>query len=251
MFQEVLLGVHPIEFYLIFHSFRPLENRFGQNPCAVARCLLDACASDSDSPYGTDDSSIASQSPAYYNLYPLDIYHDETRYHPPTKRQASPCICSVVTYNLIQACAACQTHQRLASTLWSTFSTNCPATTANYPLRTPGWTAIPEWAYIDSSDGSMDIMLAFKAVRSNPTGSSQSAAQSTTSLPTDAVTTATPSSVDSGSSMTSNSGSIPSSAAPSFDGAQDLPFAPPPKGGAFPIYAIVMTGECTFLVVTF
>lgn len=59
--------------------FDPLYNLKGQNPCQVARILMDSCDS---GPHH------------YYPLYPLAVDQDEDHYSPPTGAQQNPCVCS-------------------------------------------------------------------------------------------------------------------------------------------------------------
>lgn len=79
-----------------------LDNAAGQNPCQLARSLIDRC-----------DSSAWE----YYPLGPLDLKSGRTHYPIPGAEQVSPCLCSMSVYNLVQACAACQQDAAYNSTL--------------------------------------------------------------------------------------------------------------------------------------
>lgn len=79
-----------------------LDNAAGQNPCQLARSLIDRC-----------DSSAWE----YYPLGPLDLKGGRTHYPIPGAEQVSPCLCSMGVYNLVQACAACQQDAAYNSTL--------------------------------------------------------------------------------------------------------------------------------------
>ncbi|GAA6062821.1 hypothetical protein JCM10212_002459, partial [Sporobolomyces blumeae] len=70
-------------------AYDPLNNALGQNPCEVAHILFGVC----DSPDRTNDD---------YNLYRLDPDKGQRRYPPPNQWQATSCICSMASYNLVQ-----------------------------------------------------------------------------------------------------------------------------------------------------
>lgn len=112
------------------NSYSLLYNERHQNPCEVARILLDTCEAD------------------YYPLYPLG---NSTSFPPVAFRQASLAACSMPVYNLIQGCAACQHEGRIETTRWAEYVARCMngATTKDgFPLEIPSTTVIPEWAFV-------------------------------------------------------------------------------------------------------
>ncbi|KAF8576241.1 hypothetical protein K439DRAFT_677871 [Ramaria rubella] len=78
-------------------------NQLGQSPCLVAAALQVACAG------------------ATFNVAPLQPGKE---YSGPSPGQASPCVCSTVTFSMISACGVCQSGS-IAS--WSAYKANCPA----------------------------------------------------------------------------------------------------------------------------
>ncbi|KAG8878901.1 hypothetical protein FRB98_005914 [Tulasnella sp. 332] len=94
-----------------------MNNALGQNPCLVAaNGDWSVWALDSGRPY---------QSPTYY---------------------ANLCQCNTVTYNILQACAACQGG---GIGTWSSWIKNCYTIYYGYPESTPNGTIIPGWANVD------------------------------------------------------------------------------------------------------
>ncbi|ORY92441.1 hypothetical protein BCR35DRAFT_297849 [Leucosporidium creatinivorum] len=152
---------------LCLAGFDPLYNDKGQNPCQVARILADACLTER-------------QGPQFYPLYPLAVDQDQDHYVPPNGAQQSPCVCSMATYNLVQACAACQHSDGSSSTLWTYFVGNCTeATHYGFPFDVPWQTAIPIWALQDNSGSATNIQLALHYATGGGKSSASSSSQST------------------------------------------------------------------------
>jgi len=72
-----------------YPQFSSLNNALNQNPCQIAHTLFQVC----DSPSITRDD---------YTLYELDQMKGQHRYPPPNQWQATECICSMASYNLVQ-----------------------------------------------------------------------------------------------------------------------------------------------------
>ncbi|GAA5855889.1 hypothetical protein JCM9279_001158 [Rhodotorula babjevae] len=153
-------------------KYAVFDNRFGQNPCEVARVLLDMC-----SPQG------------YYSLPALDLVNNQTHYPSPNPFQATECQCSMGVYNLLQGCAACQQESPYQSTLWTDWVANCTMSNINggqvFPYACPAEVEIPQWAWQNNANGALSVGQIFRnAYGSPPTSSSSSA---TTSPPATAT----------------------------------------------------------------
>ncbi|GAA5914681.1 hypothetical protein JCM8208_000411 [Rhodotorula glutinis] len=150
-----------------------LDNRFGQNPCEVARVLLDMCAPR-----------------AYYSLPALDLVANQTHYPSPNPWQATECQCSMGVYNLLQGCAACQQEAPYESTLWTDWVANCTMSNINggqvFPYACPADIEIPAWAWQNSANGALSVGQIFRNAYGNPQTSLSSS--STTSPPATATT---------------------------------------------------------------
>lgn len=240
------------------HRYDALENGLGQNPCQVARILIDECARVQQG----QDGAVPEYYPLYGLSYGVGYSQDFDHYARPSREQACPCLCSskslpclsislsslnlttiptrsVPVYNLVQGCAACQHSDPYNATSWSYFVRNCQFTPTEYPERVPDNTVIPEWAFIDSSTGSTDIMLAFKAIQAdgrssykNYTKASETASGvvSVTSTVTETVAGAEPSAAQK---------SALSETTDAEQAGQD-------GASPFPTYALAMTSECVF-----
>ncbi|GAA5946179.1 hypothetical protein JCM3775_006309 [Rhodotorula graminis] len=149
-----------------------LDNRFGQNPCEVARVLLDMCAPQ-----------------AYYSLPALDVVANQTHYPSPNPYQATECQCSMGVYNLLQGCAACQQEAPYQSTLWTDWVANCTMSNINggqvFPYACPGDVEIPPWAWQNNANGALSVGQIFRNAYGNPQTSLSSS--STTSPPATAT----------------------------------------------------------------
>ncbi|GAA5983043.1 hypothetical protein JCM11641_004703 [Rhodosporidiobolus odoratus] len=155
-------------------SFAPLNNKYGQNPCQIARRLSDVCT------YGNDQ---------YFPLQALDLEDGERSYRPPNPRQATSCLCSMGVYNLVQACAACQQESQYTATQWTNWVANCTMSNINggatFPFAIPSDTALPDWACANNAGGSLSVGQVFRHVgsynssRSFPSSSSSSSSSTT------------------------------------------------------------------------
>ncbi|BGP39666.1 hypothetical protein JCM10450v2_003636 [Rhodotorula kratochvilovae] len=154
-----------------------LENRFGQNPCEVARVLIDLC-----------------QPRSYYALPALDLEHEQTHYPSPNPPQASSCQCSMGVYNLVQGCAACQQEGGYESTLWTDWVSNCTMSNINgglvFPYACPAETEIPDWAWENNANGALSVGQVFRNAYGDgkSAASSSSSVSSTTSAPSTSST---------------------------------------------------------------
>ncbi|KDE05163.1 hypothetical protein MVLG_04408 [Microbotryum lychnidis-dioicae p1A1 Lamole] len=166
---------------LCLPAYNVLDNHLSQNPCEVARALLDECNDDKNDP----------NSSRYYPLFALGPLGGTTHtYAQPAKDQVNDCICSMTTYNLIQACAACQFYALPSSTpRWDTFSSNCSITDKGFARPLQDKEQIPSWAWADNSNGALNLQEALlQAViknaqhRSNSSSASASASMPTTAL---------------------------------------------------------------------
>ncbi|KAM0787469.1 hypothetical protein ACM66B_003546 [Microbotryomycetes sp. NB124-2] len=126
----------------------------GQDVCELARSVIFECS--------------PRQPSQFYPLPALNHWDGEHQYPAPLRRQTSYCLCTMPTYNLIQACAACQSHPQHVqpSMSWAEYSANCPprdTTAASFAASAPG-VAVPAWALEDNSKRPTNIFLAFKQV---------------------------------------------------------------------------------------
>ncbi|BGP55128.1 hypothetical protein JCM8202_001949 [Rhodotorula sphaerocarpa] len=133
-----------------------LDNAAGQNPCQLARSLIDRC-----------DSSAWE----YYPLGPLDLKSGRTHYPIPGAEQVSPCLCSMSVYNLVQACAACQQDAAYNSTLWLEWVSNCTYSMVDagrtFPMPYPSDTSVPDWVSINSAGGGLSVGKIYQHITSS------------------------------------------------------------------------------------
>ncbi|GAA5855320.1 hypothetical protein JCM8547_009033 [Rhodosporidiobolus lusitaniae] len=123
-----------------------LDNKYGQNPCEVARILVDVCDGYQE---------------AYYALAPLDLVNGQRQYRSPNPLQATSCLCSMGVYNLVQGCAACQSLAKYDATLWTNWVANCTMSNINngqtFPYSIPSYTSLPDWACANNAGGSLSV----------------------------------------------------------------------------------------------
>ncbi|SCZ93132.1 BZ3500_MvSof-1268-A1-R1_Chr6-2g08481 [Microbotryum saponariae] len=164
---------------LCLPAYNVLDNHLNQNPCEVARALLDEC----------NDNKNEPNSSRYYPLFALGPLGGTTHtYAQPAKDQVNDCICSMTTYNLIQACAACQFYALPSSTpRWATFSSNCSITDKGFARPLQDKDQIPSWAWADNSNGALNVQEALlQAVMKNAQHRSNSSS-ALASFPTPAL----------------------------------------------------------------
>ncbi|KDQ17218.1 hypothetical protein BOTBODRAFT_600683 [Botryobasidium botryosum FD-172 SS1] len=107
-------------------------NSLGQTPCLVSAYVSGVC-----------DAGTWNVPALTSTLYP---------YNSPSGSGVNDCRCNTVEYQLISACTVCQ--GGTAPSTWASWVQNCPATEVNiklFPHTVPQGTAIPAWAYIDST----------------------------------------------------------------------------------------------------
>ncbi|KAK4048386.1 hypothetical protein OIO90_005856 [Microbotryomycetes sp. JL221] len=161
------------------HRCLPSWAAFGYNghsPCRLAEMLMRNCGPTTRGP---------SQP---YLLPQLDVYRGERQYPAPTIEQANQCVCSMPVYNLVQACAACQSNPALdvRSMAWSAFTANCMQ--ASIPAYQSGMRdEYPRWAWKDNSQRPVNVYLAYKQALDDST-MSQAAANVTFVRATETVT---------------------------------------------------------------
>ncbi|GAA5843408.1 hypothetical protein JCM5353_001190 [Sporobolomyces roseus] len=186
-----------------YPQFSSLNNALNQNPCQIAHTLFQVC----DSPSITRDD---------YTLYELDQMRGQHRYPPPNQWQATECICSMASYNLVQACAACQQSTPINSTLWNDWVSNCTMSNINFgktfPYDIPSTTTLPNWAYANNARGAFDMGDAFQRMSSN--SSSWPFDPSSYSLATGSSTRSSPTASSSSSASTSAYGESNEGTAP-------------------------------------
>lgn len=110
-------------------------NSLHQSPCLVASYLLSDCS-----------ASVVSV-PMGYCGYAAT---------PSIVGLAGPCLCNLVTYNLLMACSACQ-NCSVPSSLspWQGWLGGCANTSIDYngyPQPIPPGTSVPAWAYLPPAD---------------------------------------------------------------------------------------------------
>ncbi|KAG9003415.1 hypothetical protein FRB94_003123 [Tulasnella sp. JGI-2019a] len=104
-----------------------MNNSLGQSPCTIGTYLESAC--------GT-----------HWNLVQLPV---SAQYRGPSDNQTSICLCSSVTYNVVSACATCQSSTFVT---WSSWAGSCPQSiigVTKFTASIPPETAVPAWAYQD------------------------------------------------------------------------------------------------------
>ncbi|KAI9443923.1 hypothetical protein H4582DRAFT_2071476 [Lactarius indigo] len=129
--------VQPLLFVSLCDSYDGLTadtqsfNSLGQSPCIVAAYMLATC----------NDSVFVLQPLRPGNSYFVPVASDSPDFN--------ECLCTVVAYNLLSVCDACQGENWRA---WSNYSSNCvdidPAP-LSFPNLVPSGTSVPQWAVID------------------------------------------------------------------------------------------------------
>ncbi|KAL1738811.1 hypothetical protein HDZ31DRAFT_69594 [Schizophyllum fasciatum] len=95
-----------------------MKNDAGQSPCEVASSLVGACGSDLES------------------------------LSPPSDGTQNDCVCSMVTYVLVQACVSCR-HEESASS-WYDWKLACSnTTTEGFAHEVSDEVVVPDWAFYD------------------------------------------------------------------------------------------------------
>ncbi|KAF8274379.1 hypothetical protein EI94DRAFT_1782329 [Lactarius quietus] len=113
-------------------SFSWSYNSLQQNPCLVAAYLAAVCDN------------------ATFTIPPL---LPGNSYTGPSEAQGDNlCTCNTVFYNLISACDACQGSSWIPYSNWTfNCTSDAKASPGVFPMAIPAGTAIPKWAYFDSS----------------------------------------------------------------------------------------------------
>jgi len=141
-------------------------NTKSQNPCEIAGSLETPCL-------GVD-----------YEIGPLGNY---TSYSCPQQNDAGQqkCGCNSIIYSLIAACALCQTDQNASSVAWSEWARLCDVVyVVQYPFQIPFNASVPNWAYVNYTDSTFDVVRAQAAGRDpevTPPASSMSSVVTLTS----------------------------------------------------------------------
>lgn len=143
-----------------------MDNGADQTPCMMANTLMGACGSDLET------------------------------LSPPTEETHNDCVCSMVTFVLVQACTACRNDD--TTTSWYDWRLACANTTEDgFPRELPDDTTIPHWAFYDvtaynaggyfskdtakfvySSDPALSILAASSTANSQSSSTVASAASS-------------------------------------------------------------------------
>ncbi|KAI0721992.1 hypothetical protein C8T65DRAFT_734972 [Cerioporus squamosus] len=168
------------------HSW--MSNSKGQSPCLVAAYLHLTCAKGSNTNVG------AMRNPAQF----YTAKDDE-------------CQCNMVSYALFEACQACQFDNGTAVTSYSRYSLNCTTENIGYPESIPVGTAVPAWAYQDSTATDFfNLSAAFIVAAQKPPDKTASIpAASSASTVTSASVAAATTTVDSSPTGTSAAPSSP------------------------------------------
>ncbi|GAA5964383.1 hypothetical protein JCM3765_006397 [Sporobolomyces pararoseus] len=144
--------------HICYPAFSSLDNSMYQNPCQIAHILFRVC----DSPSSNRDD---------YPLSALDQGRGQHHYPAPNQWQATECICSMAGYNLVQACAACQSTTPILSTSWNDWVSNCTMSNINFgktfPYDIPSSTVLPNWVYANNNHGAFSMADTFGRINSN------------------------------------------------------------------------------------
>ncbi|TFK50876.1 hypothetical protein OE88DRAFT_188698 [Heliocybe sulcata] len=194
-------------------------NSLHQSPCLVASYTISACST----------SAIAV--PSGICGYALT---------PSLLTLAAPCLCSLVVYNLLSACSACQNCSVPSSLVpWHDYLTNCSTfSLTGYPQPIPPGTSVPAWAYLPASNDYWDANSAendIGAPESTPPSQSTSSTASST-----AVSSAVMSTTMSASSTNTSASSMSSASASATTGSDS--HSAPRKGAIAGGVAAVTTG---------
>ncbi|KAH9054537.1 hypothetical protein EDB87DRAFT_1646663 [Lactarius vividus] len=102
-------------------------NSLGQSPCIVAAYMLGTCNN---------------------SVFIVDRLQSGNSYRVSANSQFNDCLCTVVTYNLLSVCDACQGESWRG---WSNYSSNCLGGPFPlwFPYTVPLGTSVPQWALTD------------------------------------------------------------------------------------------------------
>ncbi|KAG2353712.1 hypothetical protein BDR07DRAFT_686728 [Suillus spraguei] len=119
-------------------SFGWMNNSIEQNPCLVTVYLQNPCGNGS--------------------IYEINPLLPGEYYEAPSGAGATPCQCNTVTYSMISACSVCQNGSYIS---WSSWSSSCTQIfIEEYPMDIPAATKVPNWAYLNLTDGQFDATVA-------------------------------------------------------------------------------------------